>query len=70
MNHTDNFQFSYLGHVALVKNENRFGWSDNEETTLLLEGFVFIRIYIPSESSKGMMFDTALFVPFIRLNQM
>ena len=42
------------GHVALVKTENRLGWSDNEETTLLLEGSVFIRIYIPSESSKGM----------------
>ena len=41
------------GHVALVKTENRLGWSDNEETTLLLEGSVFIRIYIPSESSKG-----------------
>ena len=29
------------------------GWSDNEENTLLLDGFVFIRIYIPSESTKG-----------------
>ena len=41
------------GHVALLKNESRFGWSEEEENALLLEGFVFIRIHIPSESSKG-----------------
>ena len=42
-----------LGHVALLKNESRFAWSEEEENALLLEGFVFIRIHIPSESSKG-----------------
>ena len=47
------FPIISAGHVALLKNESRFGWSEEEENALLLEGFVFIRIHIPSESSKG-----------------
>ena len=46
-------QMHYSGHVGLLKTESRLGWSENEENTLLLDGFVFIRIYIPSESTRG-----------------